>query len=100
MSRLVINGSIDLSLIDKSKIIVGKKKRDDGSVGKYYNFALIETPDGKFGDFMIVAEQTKEEREKKQKSVILGNGKYSKKKEETSDTSSSESEAEGDDAPF
>lgn len=98
MSRLVINGSIDLSLIEKDKIIVGKKKRDNGTVGKYYNIALIETPGGQFGDFMIVAEQSKEEREKKQRSVILGNGKYSKKKEEAAESSSEGSE--GDDAPF
>lgn len=63
-----INCKIDVKKLDKSKLFVGKE-------GTYANITLIETPNGKYGNWMIVEDQTKEEREAKKKSTILGNGK-------------------------
>ena len=60
--------SIDVTKIDKSRLYEGQK-------GKYLNMILIETPGGKYGDYMAVQEVTKEERESGEKGPILGNGK-------------------------
>ncbi len=66
---------IDVTKITKERLFKGAK-------GTYLNAIMIETPDGKYGDFMICEEQTKEEREAKQKRAILGNGKYVGRKPE------------------
>lgn len=60
---------IDVTKISKDRLFKGAK-------GTYLNAILIDTPDGKYGDFMICEEQSKEEREAKTQRVILGNGKY------------------------
>lgn len=60
---------IDVTKISKERLFKGTK-------GTYLNAVLIDTPDGKYGDFMICEEQSKEEREAKAQRVILGNGKY------------------------
>ena len=59
---------IDLAKIDKSKINVKGN-------GKYYKMTAIETTNGKYGDWMVVEKQTKEERDAKNNGKILGNGK-------------------------
>jgi hypothetical protein len=65
----MISGRINVTKIDKAKLFEGKK-------GKYLDFSLIETPNSKFGkDYMVVQGQTKEERERKEKSIILGDAK-------------------------
>ena len=67
----IINGSIDLSKIDKSKIVEGKNG------AKYYNITILvnDTKD-KFGnDASIITQQSKEERESKAAKTYLGNGK-------------------------
>lgn len=60
-------GSINLSMIDKSQIVQGKK-------GKYINIRAINTPESEFGqDYMIVQDIPKELREQGLKGPILGN---------------------------
>lgn len=66
----MIKLSINLAKINKDKI----KVKDDGKI-KDYNIILIETPDGKYGDWLAVEDMTKEEREAGKKGPILGNGK-------------------------
>lgn len=70
MSKL-IGASIDLSKIDKSRIIEGKNG------AKYYNITIsVNDEKDKYGnDCAITQGQTKEEREAKEKKVYLGNGK-------------------------
>lgn len=67
----IINVSINLDKIDKSKIIEGKK-------GKYLNLTVGANRDGEdqYGNTHYVSiSQTKEEREAKSPKVYLGNGK-------------------------
>ncbi len=70
----IISASIDLAKIDKSKIIIGKKG------GKYYNITIHVNDDkNEWGqDCAITTEQTKEQREAKEKKVYLGNGRPAK----------------------
>ena len=70
MARLV-SASINLSLIDKSKIVEGKNG------AKYYDITIAFNDEkDKYGnDCTITAGQTKEEREAKAKKIYLGNGK-------------------------
>lgn len=64
----VINCKVDVTKITKDKLFKGEK-------GTYLNFTLVPTPNGQYGDFMLVEDTTKEEREAGTKGVILGNGK-------------------------
>jgi len=67
----IINVSINLDKIDKTKIIEGKK-------GKYLNLTVGANRDGEdqYGNTHYVAiSQSKEEREAKAPKVYLGNGK-------------------------
>jgi hypothetical protein len=68
---LIVAGSIDLSKIDKSRIVEGK----NGS--KYYNIIInIADEKDQYGnDTSITTGQTKEERENKEKRQFIGNGK-------------------------
>jgi len=65
-----INFSLDLSKIDKSKIIQGKK-------GSYYNVTLfVNDQEDQFGNNVAVATSlSKEERESGAKTSYLGNGR-------------------------
>lgn len=67
----IISASIDLSKIDKSKIITGKQG------GKYYNFTVIvnDSNDQYGNDCALTAGQTKEERASNAKKVYIGNGR-------------------------
>lgn len=67
----LIGASIDLSKVDKSKIIEGKNG------AKYYNFTVIvnDEPNQYGKDVAITQEQTKEQREAKEPRVFIGNGK-------------------------
>lgn len=66
----IIKTSINLDLIDKSKIYVGKK-------GKYLpvTITLNDEVDNFGNNGPIIIEQTKEEREAKEPKVYLGNVK-------------------------
>lgn len=68
MARL-ISAKLNLSKITKSRIFTS----DQGN--KFLDIVIMETPNGKHGDWMIVESVKKEEREKGIKGVILGNGK-------------------------
>ncbi len=69
----MVSISIDVTLVDKARL--KEFGRRDGSKGKSLELILIETPNGKFGDFMIKQQVTKEEREARIEMPILGNGK-------------------------
>jgi len=66
----MITGSINVMLIDKTRLFPGAK-------GKYLDFVLIELrePDKRGNDYMIVESITKEEREKGIRGTILGNAR-------------------------
>ena len=66
----IIKGSINLNMIDKSKIINGKK-------GKYLPISITinDEVDNYGNQGPVVVEQTKEEREAKAPKVYLGNVK-------------------------
>ncbi len=70
-----ISASINVSNIDKSKLYQGKK-------GQYLNVTLIATPTSEYGDYMVVQDVSKEEREAGIKGAILGNAKFFGKKKE------------------
>lgn len=64
----MIKLKLDVTKIEKARLFKGAK-------GTYLDAVLIETPNGKYGDYMIVQEVTKEERQSGTKGPILGNGK-------------------------
>lgn len=68
---MIINGSINLSKIDKTKITVSK------SGDKWYNLTINvnDTKDQYDHDVSITDSQTKEQRESKTPRVFIGNGK-------------------------
>ncbi len=72
-SNNMISISIDLRLIDAAK--VKHMTRQSGAEASFLNLVLIETPGGKYGDYMVKQESTKEERAAKTQTPILGNGK-------------------------
>jgi hypothetical protein len=70
--------SIDLSKIDKSRIVsTDKNGKPYDSGAKYYNIDIIVFNEAnQYGSDVMVSEgQTKEERDNKVKSNIIGNGK-------------------------
>lgn len=69
----MITAKINCSAIEKARLFKGEK-------GTYLDIILIDTPNGKYGDYMIVQAVSKEEREKGIKGAILGNGKTVGKK--------------------
>lgn len=66
----IISASINLSKIDKTRIVKGKK-------GTYYNVSIIVNDEANdYGqDVSLIQEQSKEERAAKDPKVYLGNGK-------------------------
>jgi len=75
-SRLV-SASIDVTKISKDRLIIGKKQRGDGTVGKYLNITLQcnDTPDQHGNNVSIWEGQSQEERQQKKPRNFLGNGK-------------------------
>jgi len=67
----IISASIDLSKIDKNKIVPGKNG------AKYYNIDIIvnDTANAYGQDVSISLPQSKEERADKAKKTYIGNGK-------------------------
>ena len=63
----MIKIKINTDKIDEARLFQGAK-------GKYLDAVLIETPNSDYGDYMIVQEVTKEERQAGVKGPILGNG--------------------------
>lgn len=74
VTNIMITLSIDATLIDKSRM--KEVTRKNGKVAKFIDLVLIETPNGKYGDFMVKQSVTKEERAARLEMPILGNGKY------------------------
>ena len=67
-SSAILSGSINLSMIDKSKIINGKK-------GQYLNITMIVQNQSQYGNNVwITQSQSEEERKSETKAVSLGNG--------------------------
>ena len=97
----IVNFSINVEDIDKSKLIKGKK-------GSYLNLTLSINDDTKFGNnASISVSQSKEEREAKETKTYLGNGKVVwvsdsgvTVAEREQDVSTSTSAASQDDLPF
>ena len=89
----IISASIDLSKIDKSRIV-------DKDGKKFYNLTIIvnDTPNQYGQDVGITTEQTKEERERKENKTYLGNGKTVYNKE--FEAPKLEKEPQGDALPF
>jgi len=64
----IISGSIDLTAIDKSKLIAGKNGKS------YLNFTAMVQNQSSYGNNVWVTQSvTKEEREAGQKAITLGN---------------------------
>jgi len=94
----IYSASIDLSLIDKSKITEKNGK-------KYYNInVIINDKENEYGQILSITEnQTKEEREAKVKQKYLGNGKLvwtDNKSSELTQPKQAESKPAEDDLPF
>ena len=69
----MITISIDVTLLDKTRFKQVKRKNGDNAV--FADLILIETPDGKYGDYIVKQGVTKEERAARIEMPILGNGK-------------------------
>lgn len=66
----IISLSINLSKIDRSRIVEGK----DGA--KYVDVTLVNTPENQYGkDYLVKQDFGKEAREQKVETPILGNAK-------------------------
>lgn len=99
----IISGSMDVTKIDKTKLIEGKNG------AKYLNFDIIVNDEAdKYGkDVALTLSQTKEERTAKEKKVFIGSGKTVWKKEPQTDTNytapaetASNNSNAADDLPF
>jgi len=74
----IISASIDLAKIDKSKIVVNDKNGNPFTNGaKYLNIQVVlnDETDAYGNDTAIRINQSKEEREKGEKPIYIGNGK-------------------------
>lgn len=92
----MITASINVTKVQKEKLIKGKS-------GMYLNLVLIETPNGQYGDFMVVQDTTKEERLQGVKGVILGNAKIFQKggaQAKAAPKNSNPEPEDGSDVPF
>ena len=89
----MITLKIDVTKINKARLYKGEK-------GTYLNCTMIETPNSEYGDYMIVEETTKAERESGNKGTILGNGKVLKPKTEVTVVQTANQTPVEDDLPF
>lgn len=98
----MITLSIDVTLLDKARF--KRITRTNGQPAVFCDLVMIETPDGKYGDFMVKQSVTKEERAAKKEMPILGNGKNFSKappKNPTPKTDTpSKPPSDDDDVPF
>jgi hypothetical protein len=69
----MIQVSIDVTLLDKSRI--KEVTRKNGKVAKFVELVLIDTPNGKYGDYMVKQSVSREDRNMGVELPILGNGK-------------------------
>ncbi len=78
MSDKIVSISLDVTLIDKARLVPGKKPNKAGKMPQYLNLDLVLRKDGadQFGNHYFVAQKiSKEEREGGKKAEIIGNGK-------------------------
>lgn len=70
-SKMILGVSVDVTKLDKTKFITGKKG------GVYANLTIfVNNEKDQYGnDCSVTQSQTKEERDAKAKSVFVGNGK-------------------------
>lgn len=77
--KMTISLSIDVTKLDKSRIVAGKKPRPDGTVGKYVDLVCFVDPtdakefNGKEYHGIVKEGSTKEERDGGLQLPILGN---------------------------
>lgn len=92
----ILAGSIDLTKIDKSKIVEGK------TGAKYYNvLIMINDEKDKYGNDASISEgQTKEEREAKMKKKFIGNAKTVFESDATKPIEKKAVESDTNDLPF
>ena len=96
----IISASIDLSKIDKTRIVEGKNG------AKYYDLTIfVNDEKNKYDqDVSIATGQTKEERTAKEKRTYIGNGKVTFTKEpetkQEQQASSTNHNNSNDDLPF
>ena len=93
---------IDVTLIDKTGLFVGKAKAD-GRVPKYLDCALHENMDGpdKFGnDGFITQSLSKERRDAGERGPIIGNWRDTDRKAGRAKTSPSATSADDDKDPL
>ena len=88
---IIINASIDLTKLDKTKIIEGQK-------GKYYNLTIIvkDEKDQFDNDCSIYDKQTKDERLTKKEKKYLGNGRVIIKKDNNEQKRNANTNTNGD----
>jgi hypothetical protein len=94
---IILNGSINLSKLDKSRFVKGK----NGAV--YVNFTtFVSDEPNEYGqDVSFVEGQTKEEREAKTPRNYIGNGKISYNSDKpVQQTESATTSEETEDLPF
>lgn len=76
MSDRLISISIDVTLLNKSRFVPGKKANSKGVAPQYVNLDVKLLDEPKFDNNYIVTERaTKEERASKKKMQIVGNGR-------------------------
>lgn len=88
----MITVRIDVTKIDKSKLVKGEK-------GTWYDMVLIPKKT-EYSDYMVVESITKEEREAGVKSTILGNGKTLQKRTPEPDEVPAKLEEQSDGLPW
>ena len=86
----MITISIDVTLLDKARFKQITRKNGDKAV--FAELILIETPDGKYGDYIVKQGVTKEERAARIEMPILGNGKIVAKQSQSTPKSSDDGE--------
>lgn len=69
----MITCSIDVTQLDKARF--KEVVRQNGKKAVFCELVLIETPNGKYGDWMVKQGLSKEDREAGVQLPILGNGK-------------------------
>lgn len=94
----IIAASVDLTKIDKSRIVEGKNG------AKYYNISIIlnDEKDTYGNDCAITEGQTKEERAAKMKAKYIGNGKVVYESQQTAPAKNwpFANQSSSDDLPF
>lgn len=71
-----ISASINVTMVDKARLVDGKKVLENGKAAKYLDMTLIPTPNNEYGhSYMIVQTVPKEERDNGTVAPILGNCK-------------------------